>query len=156
MTTKHSRPFVKYAALLKSGKMTEVEINSLKRLLGRWSNTSAAPEELKELEDLMYDVIEAKEGIRITAEQTEKGIKWLRDQWKTPRGVERKHNPFGYREEDVLEHFTHFTFEGFYDNGRYQYRDLCTIWGVHSADGYFEYYMGRGTGYNGGTVEIIG
>jgi hypothetical protein len=30
---------------------------------------------------------------------------WLMDKWKTPSGTERKYNPFGPLEQDVLNDF---------------------------------------------------
>lgn len=160
MTTNHfhSRQFMKYKAILEGDTLTERDILNLKRLLNGYSRTSTTEEERKQLERIMYDHIDDKGGYMLTPEQTEKGIKWLLNEWKTPRGVERKNNPFGYREEEVLEHFAHFMFEGFYDAGTYsQYHNYIPLWGVYSKKyGYFQYYMQAGTGYNGGSVSIIG
>lgn len=157
-----SKQFEKYAAVIKSGTVTERDILNLKKLLNGWSNTSTTPEERKQLNDMIWDA----DGLKLTAEQTEKGINWLRNQWKTPRGVERLHNPFGYRETDVLENFSHFTFVGFYDdarvwndNDKHNYQPIYDVFGKPDADGdtgCFQYYMARGSGYNGGSVEIIG
>lgn len=41
--------------------------------------------------------------IRISEEQKLKGLKWLRNLYKTPKGKERKNNPFGYREQRILD-----------------------------------------------------
>lgn len=151
-----SKQFRKYKSIIDGGKITEQEVRNLQKLLNGWSKSSTTLEERDYLNDLIWNA----DGLTLTAEQTAKGIKWLRDQWKTPRGQIRKHNPFGYREEAALETFTHFTFVGFYDlarvhldDGRHQY---TPIWDVFGADGYFQYYMARGGGYNGGSVEIIG
>ena len=38
------------------------------------------------------------DGYKLTKEQKLKGYNWLMNLWKTPRGIERKNNPFGYRE----------------------------------------------------------
>lgn len=159
-----SKQFVRYGSLIRSGKLTERDILNLKRLLNGWSRTSVTTEEKEDLNNLLWEQID-NEGITLTPEQTEKGIKWLRDQWKTPRGIERKHNPFGYREEEILDNFSHFTFEGFYDDANYYmsrdgHHNYLPIYGVHGkladdSTSSFDYYMARGTGYNGGSVEII-
>ena len=87
--------------------------------------------------------------IRYTPEQNKKGIDFLINQWKTPSGSERKNNPFGYREETILENFTHFEFIGFYDNGRYGFASYIPLYRCCSNDNSFEYY------YNG-EVQIVG
>jgi hypothetical protein len=67
-------------------------------------------------------------GWKLTDEQTKKGLKWLMSQWKTPRGVEQKNNPFGYREQDILENFGEFRLIDFFDNRNYYQAQL----GVHN------------------------
>ena len=41
--------------------------------------------------------------VRITEVQKLKGLKWLRNLYKTPKGKECKNNPFGYREQRIIE-----------------------------------------------------
>ena len=55
--------------------------------------------------------------IEVTDEQSEKGFKWLYNLYKTPTGKERKNNPFGYREMDILDNYNgeRLTFVGFYN-----------------------------------------
>lgn len=155
-----SKQFEKYSAIIKNGRLTERDILNLKRLLNGWSVTSTTKEERIKLEKMLWDAYD-NGGLDITPEQTLKGWNWLKDQWRTPRGIERKHNPFGYREEAVLEHFHHFKFLYFYDcasvylirDGKHDYQP---VYGVYTKDGAgFSYYMQRGSGYNGGSVEII-
>ena len=74
------------------GYLTEREILLLKARLNRG-------------EDVDLSAIYSSDGFAITEEQTKKGYDWLMNQWKTPRGVERKNNPFGFREEDILDNF---------------------------------------------------
>lgn len=90
------------------------------------------------------------ETILITPEQTEKGIAWLKDQWKTPKDVERKNNPFGYREEEALETFQHFTFDGFYNAGNAYHDFYLPTYSVVGKDSGFQYYVA------GGVPVIIG
>jgi hypothetical protein len=87
--------------------------------------------------------------ITISEEQTAKGIKFLLNAWKTPKGKERINNPFGYREIDVLETFERFYFVGYYDAGRYGNKNMLPIYLVCGKEKTFEYY------YNG-TINIIG
>jgi hypothetical protein len=90
------------------------------------------------------DIPWPEEGYKLTPEQLQKGLDWLLDQWKTPYGVERKNNPFGYREQDVLEHFKEFKLIDFYDNVNYAQVQA----GIHN---YLPYYRVIGT--DGGTFE---
>ena len=90
-------------------------------------------------------------GIRLTAEQDKKGIDYLLNLYKTPRGVERKNNPFGYREIDTLENFDHFELVDFYDCGKYGHHFYLPVYRCCGRAGHpdFEYYFN-------GEVNIIG
>ena len=82
-----------------------------------------------------------------TPEQSAKGFAWLKNLYKSPRGVERKNNPFGYREMDILDNYAgeNFTFKGFYDAGRYGFHNYVPVYEV----GGMEYYICGG-------IQIIG
>lgn len=88
---------------------------------------------------------------KITKEQTIKGLNYLKNQWKTPKGLERKNNPFGYRETEVIENFKNFELIGFFDTANQYQNELgikffVPIYRVNSKKGnYFEYYC---TGIN--------
>ena len=87
----------------------------------------------------------------VKLEDGEQGIQYLLNQWKTPKGVERKNNPFGYREEKILENFSHFEFKGQYDAGNRYHKYFIPLWVVVSKDGDgFEYHMAKGQ------VNIVG
>lgn len=111
--------------------ITEQEINLLKRRANAGDNDAAAfwPD------------------IEVTPEQSAKGIAWLRNLYKTPTGKERKNNPFGYREIDIIDNYAgeNFTFRGFYDAGRYGFHNYIPVYEV----GGMEYY-------NYGGIQIIG
>ena len=66
--------------------------------------------------------ISIPDAIPVSYEQAQKGFAWLWDKYQTPRGVERKNNPFSNSEATALEwakmHGARFTFEGFYTTGR--------------------------------------
>lgn len=120
------------------GYLTEREILLLKTRLNRG-------------EEVDLSSIYNSDGFAITEEQTKKGYDWLMNQWKTPRGVERKNNPFGFREEDILDNFYRFEITGFHNIGN-RYHDYYTpAYEVIAKDGRtFEYIL------KGGEISIIG
>ena len=85
--------------------------------------------------------------IEVSDEQSEKGFKLLYNLYKTPMGKERKNNPFGYREMDILDNYNgeRLTFVGFYDNGNRFYPSYIPIYELNGM----EYY------YNG-EIHIVG
>ena len=126
--------------MLKQTFLTEREIN----LLCRRAN---APETKSET----LDALNKFESWKITPEQTQKDLDWLNDQRRTPRGVERKNNPFGTREDGVLNEFAYFTFDGLIDAGNQYHNWYAPLYSVHGRDGVsFQYVI------KGGGIEIIG
>lgn len=89
------------------------------------------------------------EEIKCTDEQNTKGIEFLRNLHLTPKGKERLNSPFGYREIDALNSFTHLEFRGFYDNGDRNHSYFLPIYICVGSECSFEYYYD-------GKVEIIG
>lgn len=146
-----SKLFTKYETILKGGTIKEGEILGLKKILNGYANVSVTEDERKQLLDLVYE-----HEPRVTKEQAEKGLNWLNNQRRTPRGVERKNNPFGTREEQILDDFDHFTLSGFYDlrmasSFAPELHNYVQCYTVHDNEGYsFEYYVA------GGQIEIIG
>lgn len=65
--------------------------------------------------------IQIENPIPVSYDQAQKGFAWLWDKYRTPRGAERKNNPFSNPEEEALEwakaHGARFTFNGFYGTG---------------------------------------
>lgn len=86
--------------------------------------------------------------IDVTPEQSAKGYKWLMNLYKTPTGKERKNNPFGYREMNILDNYKgeRFQFVGFYNDGN-RWHDYYTP--IYSLCG-MEYYV------NSEGIQIIG
>lgn len=82
------------------------------------------------------------DGWELTTEQFQKGRDWLLNRWKTPSGVERKNNPFGYREEAILEKATSIDLKDFYPQGMSGY--LLPVYRVNSSEGSFEYVVSAG------------
>ena len=60
--------------------------------------------------------IQIENPIPVSYDQAQKGFAWLWDKYRTPRGAERKNNPFSNPEEKAL-HGARFTFNGFYGTG---------------------------------------
>lgn len=92
---------------------------------------------------------------KLTSEQNIKGFTWLYDLWKTPKGLERKTNPFGYREQEALNEFSAFELQEFYNAGNYHtnwYVPLYNVVSKNAGGTYtgFQYYVA------GGKPVIIG
>ena len=120
------------------GYLTEKEIQLIKNRMNKGEDVNL---------EYLYEG-----GISITPEQTKKGIDWLIDKWKTPRGIERKNNPFGYREQAVLDNFDHFKLIDFYNVGNTSFDNYVPYYRVVAKDGsYFEYAFGHG-----GEIRILG
>lgn len=66
------------------------------------------------------------EGFELSTEQSLKGFDWLKNLWVTPKGAERKNNPFGYREQNAIENFDRITLKGYYDAGNYHHTHYVT------------------------------
>lgn len=123
-------------AIEEASQVTEKQISLLKRRLN-------AGEQI----DLSYIWDNAP---AITPEQNAKGLKYLLNLWKTPAGKERKNNPFGYREEEILTNFECFSLAGFYDAGNHGHKFYVPLYDVCGAGLCFQYYM------NGGRISIVG
>ena len=87
----------------------------------------------------------------LTPEQTKKGLDFLNNERRTPKGVERKNNPFGAREEAVLDNFDRFEVGDFFDAGNQFVTFNVPLFRVVAKDGStFEYH------FSGGKVNITG
>ena len=121
--------------IAESGIITEKQISLLK-LRSNKENTN------------LYDLYDNE--IECTTQQTKNGLEWLLNKWKTPKGAERKNNPFGYREQNVLkDENAKSYFEGFYNAGKYN-TYLTPIYTIVGNGGSFEYIV------EGGEIKIIG
>lgn len=129
----------KYLQILQLGIIGKRDIIAMRSFMGK----------SKENAQFVFDNM-PEDGLTLSDSQNKKGIDFLLNQWKTPTGKERLNNPFGYREQNVLEGFTHFTLSSFYDASRYgQAAYYLPIYHCFGNDSCFEYY------YNG-KVNIIG
>jgi len=121
--------------------MTESEVNLLMR---RINAGKIKPSDLSK-NKLIYD----GEGIKLTQEQSEKGRRWLLDKWKSPTGKERKGNPYGYREQDIIDNFREIRLADTYPSryGNYHH----PLYRAYSTKGdTMDYYI------EGGNVNIVG
>lgn len=91
-------------------------------------------------------------GYSLTPDQVEKGRKWLLSRWITPKGVERKNSPFGYREKDVLKHFKALRLADVTDISHYgsSRRFYVPVYEATGAGDGFLYYIA------GGEINIVG
>jgi len=122
--------------------ITEKEMNLLKLRI----NGNRVDPETAEVIDYIWN-----NDIMCDSDWSEKGLKFLMNQWKTPNGKERLNNPFGLREQEVLSNFGHFELAGFYDISRYgQAKFVVPLYDCCDKDGYcFQYYYD-------GKVNIVG
>lgn len=129
----------KYADIIAKGIIEESELISLNSFYNKSNENKAF------IDDLIYSG-EGKE-LLLSSDQNTKGYKFLMGLRLTPTGKERSNSPYGYREENILDNFSHFTFCGFYsERGTYYIR----MYNCYSKDGNsFQYY------YNG-KMNIIG
>jgi len=131
-----------YDNIRKTNTITEREVALIMRRL----NSGKDDKETKEIVNYIWD-----NKPSLTSEQNKKGLDFLYDLYKSPSGKERKNNPFGYREQDVLENFVGFELSGYYNASRYGQRPYyIPLYIANGKDGSFEYY------YSNGEVNIVG
>lgn len=109
--------------------------------------------DFEDVKQAVKDALSAREdSTELAPEQVTQGVKWLLNLWKTPAGKERKNNPFGYREQDVLtgDGLT-IELRDYYDASRYgQPPYYIPLYEASSSGGTFEYYI------QGGKIHIVG
>ena len=124
------------------GKISEKDINLIKNRM----NNDKMDAETTELVQWIWD-----NTPELTDDQNKKGLDFLMNQWKSPRGKERTNHPFGYREQGALETFKSFELAGFYDTSMYGGRKFYVpLYNVIGDTNNFQYY------YNNGKVNIVG
>ena len=129
------------------GYLTEREVLLIKNRLNKMDSS-----------DSVHDVPFPEDGggFTLTPEQVEKGRYWLFNKWKTPTGRERKNNPFGYREQNVLENFETIKLIDFVDRANYTQHQ----YGIRAYQPYYQVIGSDGSGFQylvwGGKCEILG
>jgi hypothetical protein len=75
--------------------------------------------------------IQIENSIPVSYDQAQKGFAWLWDKYRTPRGAERKNNPFSNPDERALEGANmlgaRFTFNGFYGTGNNRHEPIYEL-----------------------------
>jgi hypothetical protein len=142
-----SKTYDRHLTQLQTGYYPEGFINGLRkamhnkarRINGRSTSKSfsgMSDDEIKSLVDYIH-----RYNPKIMPEQAAKGYEWLLSKWKTPKGAERKHNPFGFRETSVLENFKGFRLVDFKDISTTEMPFYVPVYEVESHDGNsFIYY----------------
>ena len=122
-----------------NGFMTEKDMKLLK---------NRSNKEGKDLFDYnLYESINDGYGIDIDEEWANKGLKWLKSLLKK-NGEPKSGQSLGYREIKIIQNAgpSDFTFNGFYDAGRYGTKYYIPLYGV----GCMEYYVW------GGKIQVVG
>lgn len=134
------KTFNKYIEKIKKSDLQENDIIALRKHLNGYGKCPPDDEERATI----FSMVDSLQPI-ISQEQTAKGLAWLKNQYKTPTGKERKYNPFGIDEQGVLEDFRRFRLIGFQDqmNSVYptKYHNYMPIYRVESFEdeSYFDY-----------------
>lgn len=138
-----------YIELASKSKWTEKEMNAFFRFV---NNESDSDKVKAVLNALNYNpVIEVRDGISLTAEQNQKAKKWLYNLGFTPKGAERKSNPYGMREEYIVKNFKEVNLLGYYDAGNMWRKYYIPLYEAVGKDGTsMEYYV------SGGQIHVIG
>lgn len=119
-----TQTFKRHSAELDTGFYGPGFIRGLKMAMNRLGRKEAGysvsrtyggmkPSEIAVLNDRLH----AEPHPKIRDVQAKQGLAWLLGKWHTPRGTERKTNPFSAREENVLRNFDHFEIVDWYDIG---------------------------------------
>lgn len=142
MAEKLNKTTQKYKDILKSGKIGEQELISLRSYLG---SSKISNEDRDMLLELVY-----KKPLKLTKDHQQKGIDWLISQYKTPAGKLKSSSPFGFRETSILENWKEAELGSLQNTstfGKY-YTPIYTIIGKDGNS--FDYMM------EGGKINIVG
>ena len=71
----------------------------------------------------------------------QQGINWLINLMKTPNGRERKNNPFGYREMNVVNNIEGINLIGSYNAGNKYFDFFVPLYEVEGGGDAFQYYF---------------
>ena len=154
-------PYLKLGAMLAKGgeiskifdkvqmfdEISEKEINYIVKKMNDANGFKNFDSELKSIVDWVWD-----NEPRLSKEQDEKGIKFLKNLAFMANGKSRSNSPFGSREEYTLKNFTYMKLRGFHDVAKYgQPERYVPLFTVYDDEGYgFEYY------YHAGKVNVVG
>ena len=140
---KTTKTFNALISALEAGKLeSNNQLTYMMSLLNNGSN------EQKEI--ISKTINNSYENISLCEDQVKKGYNWLKNLWVSPTGKERKNNPFGYREQEILENFETITMRSYYDAGNYYRSFQVPLYEVSGNGTTFEYYV------SGGQIHITG
>lgn len=110
----------------------------MKRVFGSTTNEAAQVLCLAIFKEALCD----GEGIPVGYAQTEQCRLWLLDQYMTPNGKVRKHNPFSQREIDILENFGSVYWSDTRADNPYNTAYRVGVYSVYDRNGNgFVYYL---------------
>lgn len=140
------KTYKKYLEMTKRGHVwTEKEIIYFRKYLN-----GSSPATIDQIENLLAS-IEGK-TYRITQEQNQKGIQWLRNQCFKLNGKVRRSCKFKPFELDIILNFKEFRFVGLYNVSENSYRNYMPIYRTIAKDGsYFDYVA-----YSFGEFKVLG
>jgi ribosomal protein L32E len=131
-----------YKKLAKKKKFTEKELNALKNHMNKLDYSQAG-----ELNNLVAD----KYGTKLDKTQVAKGKKYLYNLGFTSKGVARKNNPYGYREEYIVKNLKTIELLQFHDAGNRNFSFYVPYYEAIGKDGTsMEYFV------SGGKINIWG
>ncbi|HUS51174.1 MAG TPA: hypothetical protein VMZ91_13485 [Candidatus Paceibacterota bacterium] len=111
------------------GTITEKELLLVKRRLN--DGKTYKWEDVEELTDL-----------KLTPEQNQKGIAWLKNKGWGKTGIERSTTPYGYREEEALKNVKEIKLNSFTNRGYGDVKNFVPVYDVYTKEGYgFQYIM---------------
>lgn len=160
----YSKRFHRYMDILVKGLITKQEVISLKAIFGGGKKNNLTDTEVSEMiSAYIYPILVLPDNIghniKITKEHTEQGLKFLKSLYLTPKGARKKTNRLneltstdGYdvnikEAEDILNNFSHFQFNGFYEDCSYHQTIYKPVWAVIAKDGEFFEYVQEMRGY---------
>tara|TARA_R100001086_G_scaffold33095_1_gene15026 strand:+ start:246 stop:656 length:411 start_codon:yes stop_codon:yes gene_type:complete len=131
-----------YTKLAKQKKYSEKELNALKNHMNKLDFKDA-----NKLNSLVAD----KNGTKLDKSQVQKGFKYLYNLGFTPKGVERKNSPYGYREEYIVKNPKTIELLQFHDAGNRNFSFYVPYYEAIGKDGTsMEYFV------SGGKINIWG
>ena len=153
-----SKTFNKHMRQLDTGYYPEGFISGLRKAMHSHALAdvvpSRRPKGMTQEEILIIRERISREQPIIMEPQAAKGLAYLMKHWKTPKGTERKHNPFGAREQIILTDFRRFRLVGFQDISTNLVSFYVPVYEVEDKHGNtFEYYCA--SWQNGGHGPII-
>ena len=131
-----------YKKLAKQKKYSEKEMNALKNHMNKIDIRDAQK---------LNDIVANKDGTKLDKTQVAKGFKYLYNLGYTPRGVERKNNPYGYREEYIVKNPKTIELKQFHNDSRGRYDNYQPYYEAIGKDGTSMEYF-----YSGGKINIWG